>query len=1694
MSFLFTPLTAAPSASHGEYADDVLIDNPLSLLDFVNNGEYSGTGTIPNLGTAGINADHNVDQGGKSISSLIPRCDPDHGAYDLVASANQYVHHNDATTWQFTTAWTLEAWIRAGSLPSFGSEMGIISKPGAYEMILRDTGEIGGWVDTGSGYNVWSGSTTISTGEVHHVAVTFGSSKLIVYVDGVKCGETSTGSSTASGSGYDLWFGTQNDGSSEDFEGAIQWPAVYNTTLTAQQVRRHYNMGAKKNRVEPQMQSAESSSTVLWESDSNVASITRQSGGGGHGEYFFRATADSDGGQMALRQYNSTTRETYEACLPNRTYSARLKLKNGSSRSAYIQLAQWDSSYSLTTPVGNTGASSSDAITTTGGWDLHALDVGDGQAGYHNHLSSATAAYIGVVIIVPGASGSETVDFDAIEVYDGKLPTDADLPAASWLGGASLTVAPATAATGTVTRYGDASGQTLTTNQHSVETDTTGFESSDAGLSISRDNTRAYVGTYSLMMENNEVAAVAGTLGGTSGIAASPGQGWTGKIQIYSASIAFTPRLYFYNSSGTLISYTDGPTYSSSASWQEASVSAVAPALTAYAALKVYTSGSGAVRTLWADAWVLSQSWLATTSASGTKTHLGEATLTTSPATAASGLVTDTGAVAVTPSVALATTGTASKSGAVSVATTPTLDGVGATSKPLAASIAVSPAVAAIGTGTKSDSAAATAEAITASSGTSSKPLAASLTVGPALASTGSVTQTGVASDVPVSPVPASDGWATKYGDCDSWTGGGSEDYNDGEDYDDGEDYEGGGGTLVPAITCAPTITASGDVQQPIQYGDASLAVETSVSAAGIISDYGNADLVLAPTIDASGSTSKPLDVAASAEVVTYSVGTLTQYGTASVTATASTTADGSAAKPVSTDVSVSPTTASAGYVTSFRTAELTVSPTASSSGLVTDSGEASLVVTPATESSGTRSALGSAAVVPICDTTATGTASKPLTTSLTVTPTTAASGLVTDFGDASISVAPTVAAAAAGASKPGAVSLGVTPITASASLVLAYGDATVGVSAATTASGDYTVVANAAVTPSPVTAASGEVQRLHLGEATLTITPYLVAAEGTVTDYGDAPVTTDIAISGGGVSGKPLDATLGAAAATASTSAKTVPADASLTASPATAAVGGKMIYGDASVTVSPATSADGYQTVVQNATLIVAAGTQADLGLVTKPLIADLTVSPTVDASGAVTDTGSADATVSPGTDGSGVSSKPLSAAVTPAVAVAASGYTTQTGTASVAITPSTDASATVAKPVSASVTATVATDTSAARNAQAVAALAVDPVVAGFVLDTADAPVVVAPVIESAATKAITASAAVTVTAGTSADAVRTQFAAAAVTTSPVIQTSATVDSGGDVSLAVSPATQASGTVTQFGAATVVTSPLLSTDGSKAASDDASLLVTPSTSAAASKFSTGETVLYPLVTATSSAVISDLGDAAVQVDAITGSDGQCAKSADAALTVDAALVAAAVVHANLFGDASVGFASTTDATLGTVEKTGAAALSPQVETAASGTVAKQTQAQLDVSVVTQADSYKSIPAHAEPVLIGPDLLAYIAGVIRYGNVSLAVVPTLVSAGGIIYESGAILVIDPQTNTLLVRITYGDADLDVELATAVLAERIGIGHAELTVLLQMLASGESAISGEAALIIQSLISGDTTNYPGFVGWGVRI
>jgi hypothetical protein len=131
----------------------------------------------------------------------------------------------------------------------------------------------------------------------------------------------------------------------------------------------------------------------------------------------------------------------------------------------------------------------------------------------------------------------------------------------------------------------------LTANQAGIETSTEGWQLRDGSASLTRSNTFAQAGSWSLRMtvvgEQNQVAA--STTPGTGGVAVTPGWQYTGRAYVRSTINArrVDLTLIWYNAAGAVLSTDYATSVASSSSWELKIVTATAPANAAYVALDV---------------------------------------------------------------------------------------------------------------------------------------------------------------------------------------------------------------------------------------------------------------------------------------------------------------------------------------------------------------------------------------------------------------------------------------------------------------------------------------------------------------------------------------------------------------------------------------------------------------------------------------------------------------------------------------------------------------------------------------------------------------------------------------------------------------------------------------------------------------------------------------------------------------------------------------------------------------------------------------------------------------------------------------------------------------------------------------------------------------------------------------------------
>jgi hypothetical protein len=142
----------------------------------------------------------------------------------------------------FTSALTLEAWIKPTSLPAAGAFRSVLTKAESYSLQFNGPRLEFTIIQSGTRRRLQTPSGLIVAGGTYHVAGTFDGVTQRLYVNGTQVASVAL-SGAASVTANPLIVGSWN-GSSEFFAGTIDEPAVYNATLSAAQVRAHAAAGA----------------------------------------------------------------------------------------------------------------------------------------------------------------------------------------------------------------------------------------------------------------------------------------------------------------------------------------------------------------------------------------------------------------------------------------------------------------------------------------------------------------------------------------------------------------------------------------------------------------------------------------------------------------------------------------------------------------------------------------------------------------------------------------------------------------------------------------------------------------------------------------------------------------------------------------------------------------------------------------------------------------------------------------------------------------------------------------------------------------------------------------------------------------------------------------------------------------------------------------------------------------------------------------------------------------------------------------------------------------------------------------------------------------------------------------------------------------------------------------------------------
>jgi hypothetical protein len=465
-----------------------------------------------------------------------------------------------------------------------------------------DTTRMGFWIRGND--NAWhnvNGSTGFF-GDWIHVAATYDKTTLSVYINGQLCG-TSTYSGTMLTPTSAGAIGASYDNTTNHLNGWASDVAIYDYVLTASQIKNHYLQG-----IYP-------------------ANFYR---GGRIYDYFRGVTLG--GGEP--RWWSNNLVLTNAGADPTFETSAGWSLANGASiANGVLTLTSNGSSAAIATaPLTGLLASTKYSFLIrarhTGTTPTAVLSLDLQGSGYDSGTQEHDVS-----------TGSLTTSFQTYykSGFDSGSP-----PATAYIRIFTYSTAPIEIDLVQLTQENYASksygallelysSNLLSLNQSSVETDLTGISywSPNGSATLTRDTTKAWVGSASAKITNNYTAAQTCTIDLGSACAGTAGLPYTVSAYL-TASVAMTGYVHirFFNSSGSAIAGTDvaSPALSlKPGTWVRGSVSGTAPTGTAYVNIYTHYDTLAVGASGWADGLMIQQrsyatSWMPGGQGSNTET------------------------------------------------------------------------------------------------------------------------------------------------------------------------------------------------------------------------------------------------------------------------------------------------------------------------------------------------------------------------------------------------------------------------------------------------------------------------------------------------------------------------------------------------------------------------------------------------------------------------------------------------------------------------------------------------------------------------------------------------------------------------------------------------------------------------------------------------------------------------------------------------------------------------------------------------------------------------------------------------------------------------------------------------------------------------------------------------------------------
>jgi hypothetical protein len=306
-----------------DYAKAVLADTPVSYWRL---GEKTGTSATD---VQGHNPGTYVNSPLLGATSLV-----DSDQLNTATGFNgqsSFMRAGYSTSLDLTTNMSLAAWIKPSSLPAAGQFASVITHPEGYSLQFNGPQLEFTVIQAGVRKRLKAPVGAIQPGSTYHVVGTFDGATQRLYINGaLAVSQALTGGASKASSG--IFVGSW-DGTAEYFNGVIDDPALYGKTLSATQVKAHYDTA--KGAAQPQPPAAPSNLAGTAASDTQVDLTWKDNSTDESSFLLERATDSSFTNSTTINVANDLTSYSDKGLTASTTYWYRIRSRNAVGASSY---------------------------------------------------------------------------------------------------------------------------------------------------------------------------------------------------------------------------------------------------------------------------------------------------------------------------------------------------------------------------------------------------------------------------------------------------------------------------------------------------------------------------------------------------------------------------------------------------------------------------------------------------------------------------------------------------------------------------------------------------------------------------------------------------------------------------------------------------------------------------------------------------------------------------------------------------------------------------------------------------------------------------------------------------------------------------------------------------------------------------------------------------------------------------------------------------------------------------------------------------------------------------------------------------------------------------------------------------------------------------------------------------------------